>query len=221
MRIEIGQDWLDYYISHVWRIYKNAHDIVQYYEKVTGKSAKAATTPGFPGVTLDKNVGETIMLDEYRSLVGKILFYVVKIGPDCGNASRDLARHMSNPGEEHWKSMGRIVGYLKGKELHGHVMRKPESLTAVKYCDASYASDPIARKSVSGMIGTLRGMMTNWSSRTIKTTALSSTESEYIALGECGQELKFMCMLLQEVGIGQLPGIIYEDNEGAIFLAKN
>ena len=30
-----------------------------------------------------------------------------------------------------------------------------------------------------------------------------------------------MCILLQEVGIGQLPGIIYEDNEGAIFLAKN
>ena len=137
------------------------------------------------------------MLDEYRSLVGNILFYVVKIGPDCGNASRDLERHMSNPGEEHWKSMGQIVGYLKGKELHRHVMCNPESLTAVKHCDASYASDPIAIKSVSGMIGTLGGMMTNWSSRTIKTTALSSTESEYIAIGECGQELKFMCMLPQ------------------------
>ena len=85
----------------------------------------------------------------------------------------------------------------------------------------SCASYPIARKFVSGMIGKLGGMMTNWSSRTIKTTALSSTESEYIALGGSGQELKFMCMLLQEVGIGQLPGIIYEDNEGAIFLAKN
>ena len=70
---------------------KNAEDIVQYYEKVTEKSAKAATTPGFFGVTLDKNIGETVMLDEYRSLVGKILFYVFKIGPDCGNASRDLA----------------------------------------------------------------------------------------------------------------------------------
>ena len=117
--------------------------------------------------------------------------------------------------------MGRIVGYLKVKEIHGHIMRKSESLPVLKYCDASYASDPIARKSVGGMIGTLGGMITNWSSRTIKTTALSSTESKYIALGECGQEMKFMCMLLQEVGIGQLTGIIYEDNEGAIFLAKN
>ena len=28
-------------------------------------------------------------------------------------------------------------------------------------------------------------------------------------------------MFLQEVGVGEIPGIIFEDNEGAIFLAKN
>ena len=75
-------------------------------------------------------------------------------------------------------SMGRIVGYLKGKELYGHIIHNLESLTAVKYCDTSYASDPISKNFVIGMIGTLGGMMTNWNSRTIKTTALSSTESE-------------------------------------------
>ena len=70
------------------------------------------------------------------------------------------------------------------------------------------------------MIGTLGGLMTSWCSRTIKTTTLSSTESEYVALSECGQELKFVCMLLEEIRISKFPGIIYEDNEGAIFLAK-
>ena len=40
-------------------------------------------------------------------------------------------------------------------------------------------------------------------------------------MGEYGQDLKFVCMFYQETGIGILPGIIYEDNEGAIFLAKN
>ena len=30
-----------------------------------------------------------------------------------------------------------------------------------------------------------------------------------------------MCMLLSELGIGKIPGTIFEDNEGAIFLAKN
>ena len=100
-------------------------------------------------------------------------------------------------------------------------MKRPSNLQAVQYCDASYATDPVARRSVSGMIGTLGGMIVSWSSRTQKITTLSSTESEYIALGECGQELKFICMFLQEVGVGEILGIIFEDNEGAIFLAKN
>ena len=46
------------------------------------------------------------------------------------------------------------------------------------------------------MIGTLGGMIVNWSSRTQKVATLSSTETEYIVLGECGKELKFICMLL-------------------------
>ena len=66
---------------------------------------------------------------------------------------------MANPGEEQWKAMRRVVGYLNGKKLHGHIMRRPNSLQAVQYCDASYATDPIARRSISGMIGTLGGMI--------------------------------------------------------------
>ena len=64
-------------------------------------------------------------------------------------------------------------------------------------------------------------MIVNWSSRTQKIATLSSIESECIVLGECGQDFKYICMFLQEVGIGIMHGIIFEDNEGAIFLAKN
>ena len=200
---------------------KNADDIVKYYEDLKGTSVKVANTPGFQNTVMSKNQDESIMMEQYRSLVGKILFYVVKVGPDCANATRDLARHMSNPGEEQWKAMERLVGYLKGKELHGLIMRRPESLRVINYCDASYATDKDLRRSVSGMVGSIGGMVINWSSRTQKVCTLSSAESEYISLGECGQDLKFVCMFLQEIGIGIMPGLIYEDNEGAIFLAKN
>ena len=54
-----------------------------------------------------------------------------------------------------------------------------------------------------------------------KVVTLTSTESEYIALRECGQELKFICILFQEIGVGKLPGVIFEEKGGAIFLAKN
>ena len=200
---------------------RNAKEIISYYEKVTKSLAKIAGTPGYQNTVLSKNENEIDMLDEYRALVGKLLFYTIKIGPDCANSVRDLAHHMSNPGSMQWKAMERIVGYLKGKRLHGLIFRKPEALTAVQYCDANYATDPDLRRSVSGMISTIGGMIVNWSSRTQKIVTLSSTESEYVALGECGQELKFICMFLQEIGVGKVPGVIFEDNEGAIFLAKN
>ena len=48
---------------------------------------------------------------------------------------------------------------------------------------------------------------------------LSSTES--VALGGRSQELKFICMFLQEIGIGDMLGVIFEDNEGATLLTKN
>ena len=193
-----------------------AKSFIEKYESCTGKTAKIAPTPAYPHKVLSKNEGELIDIDNYRSLVGKLLFYIVKVGPECANAGRDLARHMSNPGEEHWKAMGRMAGYLKGKAVHGHIMKKPEKLMVVNYTDASYGV-----KSVSGMICTIGGTVVSWSSRTQKITTLSSTEAEYIALGECAQELKFVCMLLQEIGVGEFPGKIFEDNEGAIFLAKN
>ena len=93
----------------------NAQEIVRFYEKVTGEEAKIYDTPGWQNTVLSKNEGTEINLEEYRSLVGKLLYYVVKVGTECGNAVHVLARYMSNPGEEQWKAMRRVVGYLKGK----------------------------------------------------------------------------------------------------------
>ena len=66
-----------------------------------------------------------IKRDEYRSIIGKLMFYTTKIGPECAFAIGQLARHMQNPGEEHWKAVERAVGYIKGKKEHKLTMRKP------------------------------------------------------------------------------------------------
>ena len=79
----------------------------------------------------------------------KLLYYTVKVGPDCANA---VTRHMFSPDVDQWKAMECIVGYLKGKELQGLVMCKPEWLMVIKYCDASYAMDKDLRRSVSSMM---------------------------------------------------------------------
>ena len=200
---------------------KNAEKFIESYEKIFEKTVKKASTPGFPGKCLKKNQGEPVMLDEYRSLVGQIMFYMVKVGPDVANAARELAQHMTNPNEDHWKSMERMVGYMKSKEFFGIIFRKPESLKAIDFCDANYATNVDDRKSVSGAVNTVGGMVTGWASKTQHTQSLSSCESEYISLSHCTQDVVFRRNLINEVAKHEDPAIIYEDNEGAIFLAKN
>ena len=85
---------------------KKVQDIVDTYEAFIGTEVKVFDSPGAPNSVLDKNEGEVVDINMYRSLVGKIMFFVTKLGPKMCNAVRDLARHMSNPGDPHWKALG-------------------------------------------------------------------------------------------------------------------
>ncbi|KAE9164209.1 hypothetical protein PF005_g30125 [Phytophthora fragariae] len=54
------------------------------------------------------------------------------------------------------------------------------------------------------------------------TVALSSTEAEYMALSDCVKECVWMRRLLKDIGAEQVGAtVIYEDNQGAMALAKN
>ena len=64
---------------------------------------------------------------------------------------------MSHPGPEHWKKLGHLIGYLKGKETEGIVIRNPKVLKAVIYFDSNYATDKETRNSVSSFVTTLGG----------------------------------------------------------------
>jgi hypothetical protein len=79
------------------------------------------------------------------------------------------------------------------------------------------------RKSISGYIFLLAGAAICWQSRKQSTVALSSTEAEYIALTQAVKELVWITRLFDDLGITDVVNrnIIYEDNQGAIALAKN
>ena len=161
------------------------------------------------------------MDEQYRSILGKLMFYVTKISPECSFATGQLAQHMHNPGEQHWEAMKRIIGYLIGKEKHELIIRRPKNLRITSFGDASYADCKDTRKSSTGDINTLGGSLISWRAQKTKTICLSSTEAEYIALTEMCKEQKFLIMLLEEVFSVELPCLIYGDNKAATYLAKN
>jgi hypothetical protein len=201
-----------------------AETIIGDYEKHVGRTIKEAKTPGFPGTTLTKSSdkeAEGIETEKYRSLVGKIMYYVVKIAPDCANAARELSQYMAQPTAEHWRAMERLVGYLKHKGSHHLIYRKPRELRVIGSADSNYATSPDDRKSISGNIHTLGGMITSWASKKQASVTLSSTEAEYVSLASHFQETRFQQQLLQEIAVNVIPAIVYEDNQGCIYLVKN
>jgi hypothetical protein len=71
--------------------------MLQDYHDIFGKYPRDASTPAFPGIVLRKNPDKVTLHKEYRSMVGKLFYFVKKVGPICANACRELSQHLENP----------------------------------------------------------------------------------------------------------------------------
>jgi hypothetical protein len=93
----------------------------------------------------------------------------------------------------------------------------------IGYSDADWAGDIDTRRSTSGYVFLLNGGCISWRSKKQRTVALSSTEAEYMALSEATQEAVWLKAFMRELGEDAGDGAltVYEDNQGAIALAKN
>ena len=101
------------------------------------------------------------------------------------------------------------------------MIRRPQSLKLIAFGDASYGDCLDTRRSSTGDIHTIGGSLISWRAQKTRFVCLSSAEAEYVALTEMCKEQRFLIMLMQEIFECDLPGILYEDNEAAVYLAKN
>ena len=53
---------------------------------------------------------------------------------------RALSGHMSIPGPDHWKSMGRLISYMKQMKLRGVLHVQPESFKTLSLADTDYSN---------------------------------------------------------------------------------
>ena len=98
------------------------------------------------------------------------------------NAEIDLAVHMHHPDLEHWKTLGRFIGYLKGNNTKAIIVRKSKFIKAVMFCDSNYATNKETINIVSSIVTLLGGTLLNCSSNTQRTITLVSTEVKYVYL---------------------------------------
>ncbi|XP_019251183.1 PREDICTED: uncharacterized protein LOC109230110 [Nicotiana attenuata] len=150
-----------------------------------------------------------------------ILVYVDDIivtGSNCITVNE----FMQSPSDLHWKSVKRVLRYLRGTiQFYLHVYPNID-FNLHMYSDAEWSGDLTDRSSVSGYILFLDQNPISWSSKKHKTVARSSTEAGYSVLANALAELLWVRNILLDMRlpIRDTP-TIYCDNIGVTYLSGN
>jgi hypothetical protein len=95
-----------------------------------------------------------VKMEAYRSIVGKIMYYTTKIAPELSNVGRELADHLSNPNEDHWKALGRCVGYIQHEQHPGFTFRRQRELMSISDRNSDLFISEINCRSITGSVNT-------------------------------------------------------------------
>jgi hypothetical protein len=157
----------------------------------------------------------------FREVVGGLMYIANGTRPDISYSTNILAQVASNPGHVHWEAAKHLVRYLKGTRNH-HLTYGGGVTGLYGYTDASHASQDLNWKSMSGYAFMVNGGAVSWSAKKQPIIALSTTESEYIAMTHATKELLWIRSFLSEVFRPlQFPIQLFADNQSAIAMAKN
>ena len=166
-------------------------------------------------------------IDQYRRVIGKLLYLMRGSRPDICFAVSRLSRYVAKPAEKHWRGAMQVLKYVKGTRTFGISFSALEKGLKIEgYVDSDYAGDRTDRRSTYGSVFMLLGGPLAWYSRKQRSVSTSTTEAEYVALCYGSKEAVWFRELLKQLGFVQFLGgskevQIYSDNQGCIALAEN
>ena len=170
---------------------------------------------------------------DYRGLIGALLYLANTTRPEISVAVNMLARFMASYTHAHFTLAKHILRFLMGTINDGITFGPQQNIQPASdphlfsptelyaYSDADWATCPMDRISIGGSVQFLYGAVISWKSKKQKTPALSSGESEFMALSCCAQDCLFIRNILIDLGYPQPSTTIFEDNQSAIHLAHN
>jgi hypothetical protein len=179
-----------------------------YVEKVLSrfnyKDSKHSPTSYDPSIVLWKN--KRIGRDQlrYSQLIGSLMYLASATRLDISFAVSKLSRFTSNPGDDHWRALERVMHYLVGiMDYRIHYSRYLVVLEG--YSDANWISNMDEMYATSGYVFTLGGATVSW--RSCKQTILTSStmEAELLALDTATVEADWLHELLMDLPIVEKP----------------
>ena len=92
----------------------------------------------------------------YSKIIGSLMYLASATRPDISFAVSKLSRFVSNPGDNHWKALKRVMHYLKGTMEYGIHYTKYHRVLEW-YSDSNWISDADEIKATSGYVFTFGG----------------------------------------------------------------
>ncbi|GKF75208.1 hypothetical protein Tco_0224652, partial [Tanacetum coccineum] len=128
--------------------------------------------------------GLRLFKTRFRGMVGSLM-YLTGSRPDLVFAVCMCARYQAKPTKKHFEAIKRIFRYLKGTIHMGLWYPKDNTMSLTAYADADHAGCQDLRRSTSGSAQFLGDRFVSWSSKKQRSTVISTTEAEYIAMSGC------------------------------------
>nr|GFB57584.1 copia protein [Tanacetum cinerariifolium] len=153
-------------------------------------------------------------------MVGSLM-YLTASRPDLVFVVCMCARYQAKPTKKHLEALKRVFRYLKGTINWGLWYSKDAAIALTAYADADHAGCQDTRRSTSGSAQFLGDKLVSWSSKKQQSTAISTTEVEYIAMSGCCAQILWMRSQLTDYGFDFNKIPLYCDNRSAIALCCN
>ncbi len=143
--------------------------------------------------------------------------------PDIAYAVGMLSQYSAHPGTDHLNAVNRILKYLNSTKDYKLIYDGNSSEGNFSaYCDSDWAGDSRDHQSISGYVFKIAGVAVSWSSKKQSSTALSSTEGEYMALTHAAKEAMWIQEFLYDIRFPLIfATTILGDNQGTLALAVN
>lgn len=156
----------------------------------------------------------------YQELIGSLIYLSQGTSPDITFATTYLSQFNNKCTKQHWREAKHVLRYLKKTTTEGTTYTCNKKQLEV-FSDASWNNN-LDGKGFSGYICKLAGGAISWQCKKQDVVALSSCESEFVALTEVFREQIWLEKLFIDLKREEMSGkMIYVDNQAAIKLANN
>ena len=189
------------------------------------KRCSVPYTANLPRLVIEALEGSTAndpsypsLIKPYQRRVGALMYACTATRPDLAYAVHQHCRCLSRPTPELMTELEYVFSYLADNVMVG-IRFVPEDGTLRGTADASWE----VRASTSGWIIYWHGAPLCWGSRKQKSVALSSCESEIIALSEAAKDVVHLRKFVRGLvpSIGSEPTVLSTDNKAARDLSYN